>query len=330
MNGQDKKQEPADHQNYMMILYHREFVIFLIKTLKFYKRLLENDIKAIDADPDLKEVLDEKQRQNFSVHQESQKVEHYIQWFQEAIEKDGGSSYHVHLSMSHGTIRYLKSVAALYIKHLRQRRDTLASRPNISKYALEAVDQRISGLEEEIQRGVYKDASPVPLLAGELLPAQAAQGLVDPAPSLATQTTPRPVVIESIEILDAELRKRCLDLFSAFQKDGQQERLDTVLNEATRILEDRLRKLSGAPATCIGPELAAYCFGSQNPRLNVSDVVAEQEAAHLLFRGVFGFIRNRVHHSLVANLQPERVLQVVGTIDYLLSVAQAATMRQEQ
>lgn len=330
MSGQDKKQEPADHENYTMIMYYKEFVIFLIKSLKFYKRLLENDIKAIDADPDLKEVLDEKQRQNFSVHQESGKVEHCIQWLQDAVEKNGATDYHVHITMSHGSIRYFKSVSALYIKHLRQRRDILASRPNISKYALEAVDQRISGLEEQIQLGVYKDASLVPLLAEELAPPHASQGSIAPTPSLVAQATPRPVIIDSIEILDSELRKRCLDLFSAFQKDGQQDRLDTVLNEATRILEDRLRKLSGAPATCIGPELAAYCFGGQNPRRKVSDVVAEQEAAHLLFRGVFGFIRNRVHHSLVANLQPERVLQVVGTIDYLLSVTQAATTGQQQ
>jgi hypothetical protein len=39
---------------------------------------------------------------------------------------------------------------------------------------------------------------------------------------------------------------------------------------------------------------------------------------------VFGFIRNHVHHNLVENLLPDRVLQIVGMIDYLIFLVENA------
>ena len=132
-------------------------------------------------------------------------------------------------------------------------------------------------------------------------------------------------MIDSIEILDPELRSRCLDLFQSFKQDGQHERLDTVVTEATRIFENKLRSISGAPADCVGVDLATYAFGEKTPKLIISEVTAEQEAVHLMFRGVFGFIRNHVHHQLVENLLPERVLQIVGMIDYLIFLIQNST-----
>lgn len=323
MSETEANPEPPDNKVYHHIWFYRETIDFFIKSLEFYGALLEKDIAAIDGDPDLKEILDEKKREGFPIHQELDRIERFKKWMNDAIQERGASNYDVHITMSHGVIRYFKSVGSLYLRHLNQRRNVLAARPNISKSALEPVDRQIASLKEKIEIGVFKNASLLPLLADELVATH-----VVPSPvaseNLSSQQTTRPVVIDSIEILDPALRKRCLDLFEAFQSDGQSDRLDTVLTEATRILEDRLRQISGAPATCVGPDLAAYCFGSAKPRLQLSTVVAEQEAAHLLFRGVFGFIRNRVHHNIVENLQPERVLQVVGMVDYLLSIAQAA------
>jgi hypothetical protein len=40
---------------------------------------------------------------------------------------------------------------------------------------------------------------------------------------------------------------------------------------------------------------------------------------------VFGFIRNQAHHRLIENLSPERVLQIVALIDYLIFTAQDAS-----
>ena len=173
--------------------------------------------------------------------------------------------------------------------------------------------------------GVFRDAAPYPLIINNYTLADM-KPISDGEANESGKTVNRfgPVVLESIEIRDLDLRKRCLDLLAQFREDGQHDRLDTVVNEATRILEDRLRALSSAPATCIGVDLSKYALAPPSPRLIVSDVSSEQEAAHLLFRGVFGFIRNSVHHRLISTLQPERVLQIVGMVDYLLFIADGA------
>ncbi len=99
---------------------------------------------------------------------------------------------------------------------------------------------------------------------------------------------PRPVVLDSIEIRDPKLRKRCLDLLAQFHEDGQHDRLDTVVNEATRILEDRLRSLSDAPATCVGADLAKHAFGPPSPCLIVSEVETRTgSSSPLVPRGVW-------------------------------------------
>ena len=226
--------------------------------------------------------------------------------------------------MSHGDIRFLKSVALLYLQHLRNRRNLLASKPKISAHALKAVDQRISYFEEKTKIGVFNIATPRPLLvsATEQEEHSSHQQVVDEL----EPKRPRPILIDSIEILDPELRSRCLDLFQSFKEDGQHERLDTVVTEATRILESKIRTLSRAPLTCTGVDLATYAFGGKVPKLIVSEVQAEQDSVHLLFRGVFGFIRNHVHHNLVRNLLPDRVLQIVGMVDYMIFLAENAAI----
>jgi hypothetical protein len=43
-----------------------------------------------------------------------------------------------------------------------------------------------------------------------------------------------------------------------------------------------------------------------------------QEAAHLFFRGYSGLVRNEVMHRVVESYTKERVMQLLGTVDYLL------------
>jgi hypothetical protein len=179
--------------------------------------------------------------------------------------------------------------------------------------------------EEKLNLGLFKAATPYPQVVSQLAEIkEESPEAAQPVNAVGGSTRPRPVLIGSIEIRDEELRKRCLDLFAQFREDGAHERMDTVVNEATRILEDRLRALSCAPGECTGVDLARNCFGGDTPLMTVSNIKAEQEAAHLLFRGVFGFIRNSVHHRLVETLQPERALQIVGMVDYPISVAEGA------
>ena len=231
----------------------------------------------------------------------------------------------VDISVSHEMVRLLKSVELLYLEHLHRKRDALASRPTTSKALLEALDQQLAKLKEKTEQGVFQAASPYPLVLDQLPLITVDPTAVTSPSSAELAPRPRAVVLDSIEIRDLELRRRCLDLLAQFQQDIEHDRLDTVISEATRILEDRLRALAGAATACSGVDLATFAFGSRPPRLAVSEVPAEQEAAHLLYRGIFGFVRNSAHHRLLGALQPERVLQIVGMVDYFIHVAEAAT-----
>ncbi len=228
------------------------------------------------------------------------------------------------MTISHGNVRFIKSTAILYLRNLQNKRNSLSKKPNVSRYVLETVDNRISSLEEKIGMGVIGRASATPLLVEELLSEKTQVCPPGSHDGLAGAERPRPVLFDSIPILDSTLKARCLDLFAAFREDGKHDRLDTVIAEATRILEERLRILSAAPEDCVGVELAKAAFAGTKGALRVSDIDAEQEAAHLLYRGTFGFIRNPVQHRLQQDLNPVRVLQLMGFIDYLLFVAENA------
>jgi len=326
----EERAEPPDHHEYHWVSFNRDTFEFYLAAVKFYDSLLTADMEAIEQDADLKLILGERQRSTFEIDRETRRAQRVRTWMEGQISKGGADASDYDVNISHGWVRFIKSVCGLYLAHLRQRRNVLASRANVSKHALHAVDQRIGHFEEKTGLGVFRQASPWPLMVEDVVitDGQPDSPKRDLAESFSQVRAPKPVVIDTIEILDADLRKRCLDLLAAFKEDGQHDRLDTVVTDATRVLENRLRRLSGAAATCIGLELAKYCFGGSAPRLTVSEVAAEQEAAHLLFRGVFGFIRNQVHHRLVENLQPERVLQVVAMIDYLLFVADGAVRKE--
>jgi uncharacterized protein (TIGR02391 family) len=320
-----KPPEPPDSHLHAIELKVDTVKIY-VKSLGFVGELLKRDIEALDSDPDLKTLLDEEQRRTFEIDGVQRKVRRTKEYLEQKLGEQSADEWEFLVEISHGRVRLIRSCAELYLKHLRIRRDLLAARPNISRHALRAVDQRLAQLEEKLSIGIFGAASHIDLLADEVLD-QPPPSVPTPSGevSIADRSSPRPVVVDSIEILDAEVRARCLDLFAQFQEDGQPERLDTVVTEATRILEHRLRRMTGAPPECVGVELATFAFGGADPKLKVSDVKAEQEAAHLLARGTFGFIRNRVHHKLVPDLSAERVIQIIAMIDYLIFVADSAS-----
>jgi uncharacterized protein (TIGR02391 family) len=314
-----------DNAIYTIILWNRT-LLFYMAALNFYEQNIQADVKAIDEDSDLKAILGEEERKSFKIYHELDHIKWSKSWVQTKL--DSGKDHHF-CDIAHSFVRFLKSVGTLYLSHLENRRNKLASRRNISKYVLSAVDKKISELREMTTAGVFKDASTIPLLVDEISSYENDTNEKQDD-KLIGVVQPRPILIETIEIIDPDLRSRCLDLFNSFEKAGQRDRHDTVLTEATRIFEDKLRKISGAPQNISGVELAQYAFSGTNPKLVVSDIPAEQDAAHLLFRGIFGLLRNVPHHRLLGELQPERVLQVLGTLDYCLAVAQGARSSLEE
>ena len=183
--------------------------------------------------------MDEETLKSFEIYKKLERSKRIESFIKKNFEKDGGDAIDYDLTkITHGFVRYLKSVGLLYLKYLKSCRNTLSSKPNISQAGLQSVDNRISQMEEKINIGVFHGATPRPIVADDL-EAASEQPEQESAPErLAKVVRPRPVVKPSVELLDTQLRERGLDLFDKFREDGKHERLDTVITEATRILED--------------------------------------------------------------------------------------------
>lgn len=314
-----------DHQ-YNWVLFDRNTIFFVLRAIDFYLSLLGDEEAELSLDPDLAALITEDTRRELGLKRDKERTQRIRKLLEEKL-ADRDNSWDVSFSPSHWLVRFMKSVGLLYLAKLKRSRNALARRTNVTSATLSAVDREISSKEEIFSSsGIFKTASPLELLAtydNEPLAADSQSSPQDA--SLLTASRPRPVLVGSIEILDHELRTRCLDLFNQFQENGQSERNDTVVSEATRILESRLRAVTSCSDGKSAKQLVTLAFNDDNPILTVSNIRAEQEAVQLLFLGTFGFIRNQVQHKLLGDIPAERVLQILGWIDYLLSVISTAS-----
>lgn len=124
-------------------------------------------------------------------------------------------------------------------------------------------------------------------------------------------------------IRDEELRGRCADLLSASSN------FDRVINQATQVLEDRIRKKSGAAAGLVGVTLVNQVVKS-DPQASVLAITSEgnvQEGYAHILRGIVGAYRNPTHHQVLDHITREEALKVCAFIDGLLKVVDGATVR---
>ncbi len=126
----------------------------------------------------------------------------------------------------------------------------------------------------------------------------------------------------SLNVVDDELRDRCLDLLV---RPGK---ADAAVREACVVLEDRTREVSGLPPDLIGVQLMSQAFNADNGVLILSDIKAEQDGIHALCRGAVGFFRNPTSHRIIENYDVTRARQVVGLIDLLLQLLREAKRRE--
>lgn len=313
--------ENRDDHQYNWVMFERETVVFVVRAIDFYLSLLGDEEAELSSDPDLAALLADGTNRELGIKRDRERAQRIKEWLAEKIAARE-SSWDLSFSPSHWLVMFMKSVSLLYLAKLKKSRNSLASRINVTSATLSAVDPEISAKEEIfLTSGVFKNASPLELLAshGESAAAADTQTVSQDMPLLSAGR-PRPVLVGSIEILDHELRTRCLDLFNQFQESGQSDRNDTVVSEAVKILENRLRTVTSCEDGKNARQLVTLAFNIEKPILEVSKVRAEQEAAQLLFLGTFGFIRNQVQHKLLGDMSADRVLQILGWIDYLLAV----------
>lgn len=125
-------------------------------------------------------------------------------------------------------------------------------------------------------------------------------------------------------IQDPELRSRCGDILLA---SGN---FDRPVNQATLVLEDRIRKKAQPPKKLVGENLVSYAFNEEIGRTiltvqgNDSD---DQRGFTQILRGVVPAFRNRTHHHLTNTFSREEALRVCGFVDVLLRVVDNSAKR---
>jgi uncharacterized protein (TIGR02391 family) len=157
-------------------------------------------------------------------------------------------------------------------------------------------------------------------------------GLQTSASSLTTQprnksltkrvARPREILRAAIEYLlsDPELRERCEDLLLASAN------YDRAVNQATLILEDRIRNKSQPSAQMVGENLVNCVLNADCTKtiLQVSTNQDEQRGFTFIIRGIVPAFRNLTHHHITRTFTREEALRVCGFIDVVLRVVDGA------
>lgn len=122
-------------------------------------------------------------------------------------------------------------------------------------------------------------------------------------------------------IEDQELRTRCQDILMASAN------FDRPINQATLVLEDRIRKKAQPTVKLVGENLVGYAFNediSKTVLRVASNDSDDQRGFTQILRGVVPAFRNKTHHHIVNNFSREEAIRVCGFIDVLLRVVDSS------
>ena len=143
----------------------------------------------------------------------------------------------------------------------------------------------------------------------------------DPPPIYAGSERPKKTSALG-EITDEVLKKRIKPLFGLASLP-----LDTIVREASVVLEDRLRAVVGADSDLTGVNLVEAVLNKEKGALIFSSHPAEQDGVRMLYRGAMQFIRNPPMHKLIE--YPEHTARLfVRLIDSLLQLLSEGEPRQ--
>ena len=125
-------------------------------------------------------------------------------------------------------------------------------------------------------------------------------------------------------IEDHELRTRCTDILIA------PKHFDRPINQATLVLEDRIRKKALPSKKLVGENLVGYAFNEDLTKTVLEVPGADpddQRGFTQMLRGVVPAFRNKTHHHIVTSLSRNEAMRVCGFIDVLLRVVDGSTKR---
>ena len=102
---------------------------------------------------------------------------------------------------------------------------------------------------------------------------------------------------------------------------------DIPINQATLILEERIRQKAKPPKRMVGEELVGFAFNPEIPQtvLKISDDPDDQRGFTFILRGMVSAFRNKTHHHLIDSFTREEALRVCGFVDVLLGVVDKST-----
>src|SRR5262249_27454720 len=122
---------------------------------------------------------------------------------------------------------------------------------------------------------------------------------------------------------DAELQERCKDILLA------RKNFDRPINQATLVLEDRIRKkASPLPKKMVGENLVSFAFNEDISK-SVLKVAGgdsdDQRGFTQMLKGVVPPFRNPTHHHITKTFSRQEALRVSAFIDVLLRVVDNST-----
>jgi uncharacterized protein (TIGR02391 family) len=128
-------------------------------------------------------------------------------------------------------------------------------------------------------------------------------------------------------VRDTTLLARCRDLLLA------RSNFDRAINQATQILEDRIRTKAKPPKKLTGEGLVGFAFNEDITKslLCVDSGDAEDQRGFTqILRGIVPAFRNKSHHHITDSLSREEAMRIVGFIDVLLRVVDRSINKQSQ
>ncbi|RJX28717.1 MAG: hypothetical protein C4525_15855 [Desulfarculus sp.] len=257
------------------------------------------------------------------------RLKRMIDWGEKEIaarERDSSGEITI-IGVSYGSLRYLKAGLLFRVSQLLQKRSmVLREHKTVPGSLLETFNQKIQQIINLGETGVLNSLKPADVFF-EIAPTQEQSATeIQVLPQISSYTTGQSSSFE-VPIIDPTLRTRCLSILNAIDNDKAADQYDILIREISVILEDRVRQLSGYTGKLSGVQLFGEIMGKVPPKIKFSNDKDLQESAHLLFRGYSGFVRNEVMHGLVPSYTRERVLQLIGTVDYLLFLLSQAEIK---